>query len=84
MKGPDEYPVAVSCWAFKSLDAHVGEAQEPDDQYQAVGLRYGQDSLDAAQGAPDVDSFDPGFDIPLEHGHAMRGMTEQQHKVIYS
>lgn len=28
--------------------------------------------------------FNPGFDVPFEHQHAMRGMTEQHHKVTES
>ena len=55
-------------------------AEEPDASYQAVGLSYGEDPNDV-QDSVKADLFYPGFPVPTEHQHAMRGMTEQQHYV---
>ena len=59
---------------------HADETLEHGTSYQAVGLSYGEDSA-APQESEGATLFNPGFDVPPEHQHAMRGMTEQQHKV---
>ena len=84
------YPIALSTshhcaahWLVTCVCVHADTTLEHGASYQAVGLSYGEDSA-APEVSEAVPLFDPAFDVPPEHQHAMRDMTEQQHKVIQS
>ena len=76
------HPGPLLCCPYVWPDACTGAAAQQQDSYQAVGLSYDGESAPETVGVQhEGEHFEPGFDVPTEHQHALRGMTDQQHKV---